>query len=260
MSLFEAAGLPDPSPVMAATRWRDNSEMVLDARKLDYINEDSFTLDPTFQDGTWWKHWRPESLVTNSLDPANGADLCFDFRRAPFPDETFDAITYDPPYVSKGGRDTSTMQDHQRRYGIGDAPKSPRELQELINAGASEMTRVLKSGGTLFVKCQDYISSGKYWWGTDLTRLHVGREHPNMSFEDRFYFLNNGSAQPDRDKKCPTCKGTGDPTHEGLLMEPPASQCGTCEGEGRVESRQQHARVNVSTLFVFKKNSRKGSK
>lgn len=255
MSLFEAAGLPDPSPVMAATKWRTNSDMILDARKLGYISDDDLVLDPTYQDGTWWINWRPERLVTNSLDPANGADLCFDFRCAPFPGHTFDCIAYDPPYVVKGGRKTSTMQDHQRRYGIADAPTKPIELQELINAGASEMVRILKPGGILFVKCQDYVTSGHIWWGTHLTMLHILHEHPVMALVDRFYFINNGSAQdPDRTKKCPTCGGGGG--SHGIKDPKKWHPCTTCDGEGTVPSKQQHARINVSTLFVFRKGKK----
>ena len=174
ISLFDDEPLEMPDkPVMAATKWRDNSEMILDARRLGYITDAHRILDPTYQDGTWWKHWRPHNLTTNSLDPANGPDMTFDFRRAPFRGGTFDVVTYDPPYVSKGGRKTSTMQDHQRRYGIDDAPGSPGELQKLINDGLSEMTRITGYGGIIFVKCQDYVSSGKLWNGTRHTQYNA---------------------------------------------------------------------------------------
>lgn len=256
MSLFEEAGVEPPAlpPVMAATRWPDNSAMTLDLARLGYIDPDGLILDPTYQDGTWWKRWpegRPRRLVTNSLDPANGADLCFDFRRAPFADDTFDCVAYDPPYVSKGGRDTSTMQDHQRRYGIDDAPKGPHRLQQLINHGAWEMSRVLKPGGYLLVKCQDYVSSGSVWWGADLTRRGVEVDGV-MNCVDRLYFLNNGSAQPQRDKKCINCHGEGGWTNSGQGFW---EDCKNCNITGRVASRQQHARVNVSTLWVFKKGT-----
>lgn len=257
MSLFEEAGVEPPAlpPVMAATRWPDNSAMTLDLARLGYIPIDGLILDPTYQDGTWWKRWPPGTparLVTNSLDPANGADLCFDFRRAPFPDDTFDCVTYDPPYVSKGGRSTSTMQDHQRRYGIADAPKSPFELQQLINHGSSEMMRVLKPGGILLVKCQDYVSSGRIWWGTHYTSHHIASMYPKTEMVDRLYFLNNGSAQPERDRKCSACKGEG----ELPVTGPGSWKCMECDGTGRVPSVQQHARVNVSTLWVFRKGPR----
>jgi hypothetical protein len=248
--------LPDltvtDKPVMAATKWRDNSEMILDARRLGYLGDHSRILDPTYQDGTWWKHWRPPLLVTNSLDAANGPDMTFDFRSAPFHDGTFDVVTYDPPYVSKGGRKTSTLQDHQRRYGIDTAPGSPRELQFLINTGLTEMTRVTGYGGIIFVKCQDYVSSGKLWNGSYYTQLHA-IQVLGLSKLDQFYFLNNGSAQDKgRTKKCPACGGKGKKftTMQGNSVP---RDCPDCDGTGRVPTVQQHARVNVSICFVFKK-------
>ena len=251
MSLFDESGVEPPPepPVMAATKWPDNAAMVLDLVRLGYIPPDGLILDPTFQDGTWWKRWptgRPNRLITNSLDPANGADLCFDFRSAPFPDNTFDCITYDPPYVSKGGRTTSTIEDHQRRYGLTDAPKSPADLQRLINHGSEEMCRILKVGGYLLVKCQDYVSSGGVWWGTDYTLSHIFN-WGDMRRVDRLYFINNGSAQPERDKKCPDCLGTS--------ADNGGPDCGHCENTGRVASKQQHARINISTLWVLRKGA-----
>ena len=246
MSLFELAGEPEPVTVMAATKWTDNSEMVLDLRRLGHIKDTDRIYDPTYQDGTWWKRWRPEGLITASLDPANGPDIIADFRHAPFADESFDVVAYDPPYVVKGGRDTSTMQDHQRRYGIDTAPKKPVELQALIDHGMMEMARI--SSWIVLAKCQDYVSSQKVWWGTDLTRRHA-EEHCGLRAIDKLYFLNNGSAQdPDRDKKCPACKGKGG---NYKLADP--INCPQCDGSGRVPSVQEHARQNVSVCWVFEK-------
>lgn len=253
MSLFDEAGVEPPPlpPVMAATKWQDNSAMTLDLSRLGYIHPDGLILDPTYQDGTWWKRWPdggPRRLVTNSLDPANGAMMHFDFTAAPFPDSTFDCVAYDPPYVSKGGRKTSTIEDHQRRYGLVDAPDTPDQLQNLINLGSSEMSRVLNRGGYLLVKCQDYVSSGKIHWGTEFTRWWI-EQIGYMRCVDRLYFLNNGSPQPLRDRKCPKCHGEGKVSSTLSSTRP----CGVCAGTGRIESVQQHARVNVSTLWVFRK-------
>lgn len=221
MDIFSESNQLDPTPpVMAAKRWTDNSEMMLDLKRLRHIGDDSVTLDPTNGRGTWWKHWRPTNLITNSLAPDNRPSIISDFTKMPFRDSTFDVVAYDPPYVSTGGRKSTGMKDHQDRYGLLDAPSTPESLQCLINDGLSEMFRLTKSGGTIFVKCQDYVSSGKLWWGTDRTRWFA--EHSlGMKVKDRLYYLNNGSAQPDRSR-----------------------------ADGR-PSLQQHARVNVSTLWVF---------
>ena len=123
----------------------------------------------------------------------------------------------------------------QRSGTVGSVVGAGTELFRLIrqhrlecraDVPAAELARVLKPGGILLVKCQDYVSSGKIWWGTDYTRHHIATMYPKTIFVDRLYFLNNGSAQP------PRTRADGQP------------------------SVQQHARVNVSTLWVFRKGPR----
>lgn len=247
---------PPPDPIMSATRWIDNAAMVLGLRQLGYIKQEDSILDPTYQDGTWWRRWwdLPPGLITNSLDLANGADMCFDFRQAPFPDDTFDVITYDPPYVSKGGRSTATgeMRDHQRRYGIDVAPGNARDLQDLMDEGLKEMTRITKWNGIIFAKCQDYVTSGHVWWGSDLTR-ECAINSCGLKPIDKLYFLNNGSVQdPNRTKICPDCKGVGGPGRNQPIYAT-GGPCPTCDGSGRVLSTQKQARGNVSVLWVFQK-------
>lgn len=161
--------------VLAATHWNTNSDLMLACRQLGYLNEGELILDPTYGKGLWWKNWRPDSLVVHDLK-VDGVD----FRCLPHLDDEFDVVTYDPPYVSKGGRKTSGMVDMDVRYGMDTAPSSPEELQELINAGLTEAVRV---SSMQLVKCQDYISSGHLWEGTYKTRKHA--ESLGLTIVDR---------------------------------------------------------------------------
>lgn len=198
------------APVLAATVWRTNGELIADCARLGYLHEDWHTLDPTYGRGTWWSIFRPRSLVTHDIRIDD-----VDFRRLSEADETFEAIAYDPPYVSVGGRRTTGMPDMHDRYGLTDAPKSPAQLQEVIDAGLAEMYRVAKPGAFVLCKCQDYTSSGKLWIGTHWT-LTTGLR---LGFElfDRLEHVAD-SPRP----------------------QPP----------GR---RQVHARRNLSTLLVLRK-------
>jgi tRNA G10 N-methylase Trm11 len=195
--------------VLAADTWRTNGHLVADIARLGYLNADDHVLDPTFGRGLWWTVWQPKHLTVHDLR-IDGTD----FRDLPYDDATFDAVAFDPPYVSVGGRKTTTIPDMHDRFGLTDAPTSPAGVQELINAGLTETTRVLKPKGVLLVKCQDYISSGKLWPGTHLTLNHAFTL--NLNLIDRLEHIGRPRPQP----------------------------------PGR---RQVHARRNLSTMLIFRR-------
>lgn len=209
--------------ILAAYEWSSNATLIEAVAHLGYLRKEWLTLDPTYGRGVWWKNWRPDRLVTHDLNNLDGVD----FRQLPEEDATFDAIAYDPPYVCVGGRTTTGLPDFHDRFGLTEAPRSPADLQDLINAGLKEMVRVLRprrrgeDGPYLLVKCQDYISSGKLWIGTHHTlsaAIDAGLEPV-----DRFEHITHPRPQPsNRTRK---------------------------DGKPSV---QVHARRNLSTLFVFR--------
>ena len=203
----------EPTPVLAATPWPTNGDLIRDCARLGYLQADWLTLDPTYGLGRWWTRWRPDRLVCHDLDPDKAPDGPADFRELPYSAPTFDAAVFDPPYVSVGGRKTTGLADHHHRYGLTDAPKTPADLQVLINDGLEEVARVVRPRGHVLVKCQDYISSGRLWPGTHRTLSHA--LELGLELVDR---LEHYSTAP--------------------RPQPP----------GR---RQVHARRNLSTLFVL---------
>ena len=219
----------DPTgPVLAASRWPTNGHMVEDLVRLGYLNHTDHVLDPTYENGIWWQRWRPTRLTT-----CHRAEDGTDFRSLPFDAHTFDAIAYDPPYVCPGGRKTSTLDGFHDRFGMaegGDTPMftTPAELQQLINDGLAEMVRVIKPGGLILTKCQDYIWSGRLWEGATLTRnaaVALG-----CTVVDRLEHVTRPRPQPATNR----------------------------DGTPR---RQVHARRNLSTLWVFraaKQDTRQG--
>lgn len=203
-----------PELVYSATKWPSNAELIADVARLGYLKPDVLTLDPTYGRGTWWKQWQPDCLVKHDRK-IDGSD----FRDLPYPDDTFHQIAYDPPYVCVGGRKTTGIADHHDRFGLTDAPKTPDELQQLINDGLDEMRRLITPRGTLLVKCQNYITSGHLFLGAHDTLTHALKL--GFRVTDWFEHLNNGSAQPKKNR----------------------------DGSPR---RQVHARRNHSTLYVLR--------
>ena len=51
--------------ILAAHRWKHNSELIYDAMLLNYIGPR--VLDPTYGRGNWWKAWQPLELVKHDL-------------------------------------------------------------------------------------------------------------------------------------------------------------------------------------------------
>jgi tRNA G10 N-methylase Trm11 len=196
------------STILAATSWSSNSALIADCAKLGYLTEDGTTLDPTYGRGNWWKVFRPLHLTIHDIK-IDGVD----FTNLPEADGSFKHVAFDPPYVSVGGRKTTKIKDFHSRYGMTDAPRTPKDVQALVNAGLSECARVLEKNGTLLVKVQDYVSSGQLWIGTHHTLTHA--LEIGLRIEDRFEHIGSPRPQPQR--------------------------------------RQVHARRNLSTLFVFKK-------
>lgn len=212
--------------VLAAHRWVSNADLIAAVHELGYLRDEDHILDPTYALGTWWRTWRPARLTTH--DRRNDGT---DFRHLPYPDATFDAIAFDPPYVCPGGRKTSTIQAMHDRYGMNEGGhvdpefRTPAELQQIINAGLTEMVRLVKpartrnAGGIIVVKCQNYIWSGQLWEGAELTREHA--RALGCIVVDRLEMLGAPGPQPS--------------------VNP--------DGSPR---RQVHARRNLSTLFVLR--------
>ena len=161
------------APVLAATSWPDNAAMILDCVRLGYLDAFDFILDPTYGRGTWWQRWTPEH---GGLE-YNNAYVWHDFRNLRYKDNAFNAAVFDPPYISKG-RATPKLGDFDDRYGLathapGMKRKSPADIQADMDAGLSELVRVVKPGGLILMKCMDYVTSGKLWLGVYKTTTHA---------------------------------------------------------------------------------------
>ncbi|HEY7413919.1 MAG TPA: hypothetical protein VH593_01905 [Ktedonobacteraceae bacterium] len=177
-------GTMSAGEVQSCHKWRDNAALINDVRKLGYLHNGMAILDATYGRGGWWREWNPPSLVR----------FAGDFTDLPYEDGDFDAVVFDPPYVSIGGRETSGLKEKHARYGNDRTPKSPLELQRVMNVGLHECRRVVVVGGLVLMKCMDYVSSGRMWMGTYWT-VHEAFSM-GMTVVDKFVYVNNGSPQP----------------------------------------------------------------
>lgn len=221
-------------PVMAASSWRDNGEMIADVVRLGYIDPDDDVLDMTWGSGVWWRkyeHPGPFTAICNDTDKATGilktpparpnvTVQTADFRALPFEPESFDVVVFDPPYVSKGGRTTSTIPKFLDAYGLRDAESTPERLHTYNMGGLAEAATVARKRGYILVKCMNYISSGKlqpveFWTYRDAMEL-------GLQLVEKWTHVGGAGPQPKTN----------------------------LDGS---ERRQEHARNNCSVLFIFRK-------
>lgn len=158
------------TPILAATPWRTNGELIAACADLGYLHRDWPTLDPTWGAGTWWKVWKPLHLTGHDLDPDKAPDgRSTDFRHLPHPDGAFAAVAFDPPYKLNG----TPTHDVDHRYGVAEGYTSRADRHQLILDGLTECARVLAAEGILLVKCQDQVNAGRVRWQTDLITQHA---------------------------------------------------------------------------------------
>jgi hypothetical protein len=161
-----------------------NGVLIAAVAQLGYLGQpDDIVLDTTYGRGLWWTRYRPEYLVA----------LQGDFRDMDYDTDSIPVVCYDPPYISTGNRETSSVDNLYDRYGLGGL-KGWRAIRELIDDGLQECWRVLRPRGYLLVKCMDYVESGRKVWNT----FHVAHQGHELGLElvDRFHHLTGGGPQP----------------------------------------------------------------
>jgi hypothetical protein len=185
-----AEGADDRMTILSAGRWLTNGDLVADVAAMPYWPKPDRVCDPTFGGGVWWTKYTPDLLF--AFDRVTSPT--FDFRAIPLEGESVDVVAFDPPYVAKGGRKTSTIDEMDERYGLRDCPSSPLALQALINDGMTEGLRILAPGGILLTKVMSYVSGGTIHWGYDQTTAHA--QEIGLRKIDEFIHVGHPGPQP----------------------------------------------------------------
>lgn len=133
------------------TRTR-NARAIADAATLGFLN--GTVCDLTHNAGRFWQQFTPDRLVRCDIDPTMPVDVVCDCGATPFPDDTFDATVFDPPYKLNG---TGGSCAEDAGYGVADGWDTRRDI---FAAGITEAARITRRGGYVLVKCQDQIAGG----------------------------------------------------------------------------------------------------
>jgi hypothetical protein len=117
-----------------------------------YVPRGSRVADVTFGKGAFWKDCDLAAYEFTGTDLVTGTD----FRDLPYADGEIDCLILDPPYMHGG---SSIKESINKCYRNNNA--SHESVIRLYAAGIIEAARVLKKGGTIIVKTQDEIESGR---------------------------------------------------------------------------------------------------
>ena len=154
-----------------------NAALIADVARL-YIPYEARVLDMTFGSGAFWRDLESRRwfyLTANDLY-SKDAEYDDDLAHTHFRPETFDIVVLDPPYKSGGGHSPGPMVE---QYGLNaiksDTPSghgNAKAVWRLYEDGFLEAYRILKPNGLLWVKCQDFVESGRqHWFHIELYRL-----------------------------------------------------------------------------------------
>ena len=160
-------------PVLAIAEAKNNAELIAQCAQLGYLQDDWLVFDATYGKGRFWTEWQPKRLITNDLDQNTNAQMHADFTDLPMPNDSMDAVVFDPPYKLSGTPSGEGPASGDESYGVKGKYVPVRERHNLMLDGADECARILKRGGYLLIKCQDQVSSGRVHWQTFMMWDHM---------------------------------------------------------------------------------------
>lgn len=203
--------LRNESPVYSCIRG-DNSDLISEVAKL-YLQDGDVVADVTSGQGAFWSKVDLSKFAFYESDLRSDENP-YDFTALPYPDESIDAIAFDPPYVptKQGNSKWQYRERVNKRYSLQQGVTGDDILQ-LYYDGLSEIHRTLARGGVAMVKIGDFIENrDQVFLHQEVYSIAMGL---NFKPVDLFILHRNGS--------------------------PPSY------------GSQHHARKNHSFLYVFKK-------
>ena len=205
----------DGEPVFTCIQG-DNADLIAAVARL-YLRKGDRVADITFGRGVFWQKVNLADYRFNKSDRITCPISPHDFQRLPYTDRFFDVVVFDPPYAhhAAGMRIEPCYNNSSTAAGL-----SHREILEVYQRGMTEAARVLRPGGTLWVKCADEIEAGRQ----KRSHIEVFQIAQGLGLEDQDLFVVMQQGPPVRN--------------------------------GR---KQRHARKNCSFLWVFRKPASKSA-
>jgi hypothetical protein len=190
-----------------------NADLIKEVCSLYLKNTDNVA-DITFGRGAFWKKVKVRHLHESDI---NHKTHKFDFASLPYGDSMFDHVVFDPPYVHTPGKrfqKDNMYKNSATHLAEKSTEKYHKAVTQRYRVGICEAARIVKTGGLVWVKCQDEVCSGLQWW----THIEVYNEARKVGLYARDLFVLHQKNRPTVQHK-----------------------------------RQLHARKNHSYLWIFEK-------
>lgn len=141
-------------------------------------------LDPTYSKGVFYKKSGIcEPSLKFDLFPQTPCTKSADACDLPLNKESIRSIMFDPPFLAGYTKEKPTGLIGERFHGFRYMP----DLWDWYDKCLWEFHRILKPGGTLIIKCQDTVSSGKQWWSHNF--LMTSAEAKGYYVKDLFVLM-----------------------------------------------------------------------
>lgn len=169
---------PDKIDVIKSVQYNDQ-DVILAIRSL-YLDGDNFELDPCFSKGAFYKNIEEPKYKFDKNPVRNDVKENDLLNGLPFEDKTIKSIIFDPPFMfGKHGKTDSNKMT--KRFTMFD---SWNDLEQMYKNSLIEFYRVLKKGGIVAFKCQDYTDSK-----TTLTHCYVNNWALEIGYKTEDLFI-----------------------------------------------------------------------
>ena len=139
-------------------------------------------LDPTYSKGNFYnKAGIDEPLEKFDLFPQTDDTLQANANDLPHLDSSISSIMFDPPFVVGHTKQKPSGIIGERFHGF----RYIQDLWKWYSECLEEFYRILEPNGTLIIKCQDTVSSGKQWF----SHLYIMNEAERIGFYNKDLFI-----------------------------------------------------------------------
>lgn len=149
-----------------------------------YVKPGSAIADVTYGKGVFWRKVTPGRYLLTSSDLQDGVD----FTALPYPDEAYDALVIDPPYMNGGAGVKESLNKCYKNPGY----NSYEAVYRLYLRGILEAHRVLRKKGVLVVKCQPCVADHVQ----KPIHVHLITQLPTLGFRFEDEFILHAHAKP----------------------------------------------------------------